>query len=268
MKPFKQTIILSFILVIFLSSCKKSQLTTYNTADNVYFNYYRDVNPAQFELGFPADSVNYTFAYSSPDIQSAILPIPVAVTGVPENFDREIKLTVDPSSTATAQHFTLPASFIMHAGRVIDTVFVTLHRTADLQNKGVSAVLLMNASKDFSTDLKSKVRPLEAGAEPDTVQLLTFKILMSDIFAPGPSWGNPYFGTFSLKKVRLLNEVTAMPLNFWSIANGITDYKQQSSLASYYAVFMSRYLQEQASAGHPIFEDDGVTLMRMGSAYQ
>jgi len=266
MKTFNQTLILSSILMIFITSCKKTPLTTYDTEDNVYFNYYRDSDPKVQRVGTPTDSVDYTFAYSSPDLKSFTIPIPIAVTGTPKNFDREINLMLDPASTtAAAKHFELPASFKMRAGRVVDTIFIKLNRTADLQDKPVSLVLKLGANKNFVTQLEYRAKSPGATII-ENVRLLSFKVLLSDIFAPAPSWGTTYFGVFSLKKVRLMNEITAMPLSFWSVVN--VTFENRSNLASYYAAFMSRYLQNQALGGHTIFEDDGVTPMRMGSAYQ
>ncbi|WP_157274064.1 DUF4843 domain-containing protein [Pedobacter sp. BAL39] len=267
MKTLKQMIALSFLLMTAMSSCKKSTLTTYNTADNIYFNYFRDVNPEQQELGFPADTADLTFAYQAPEVTSIILPIPVAVTGVPAAADREFSLSVDPLSTATAQHFELPQTFIFHGGRVLDTIFLKLKRAPDLKTKGVKAIFHLNANKDFATELK--VRYLDRGASSaDTIKLLSFQVTVSDILAPGPSWGNVYFGTFSEKKVSLLNQIAGMPLDFWSVANTITDIKQRNALASYYAAFMSRYLQDQVLAGNTVYEADGTTTMMMGAAYR
>lgn len=267
MKRLNPILQLALVIMILSSSCKKSMLTTYNTSDNIYFNYFRDVDPDRNQAGFPSDNVSFTFAYSTPNVTSAVIPIPIAVTGTPRDIDRQFQLTVDPKSTTNAQHFTLPANFVMRAGRVVDTIFLKLNRTADLQTREVTAIFNLTANSEFSTDLKRKIK--DNGADPaDTINLLSFKVLVSDILAPGPSWGIQYFGAFSIKKVRLMNEVAGMPLNFWSIANGITDFKEQSALASYYAAFMSRYLQDQALAGNIIYEQDGITRMRMGNAYQ
>jgi hypothetical protein len=97
---------------------------------------------------------------------------------------------------------------------------------------------------------------------------LKLTVYVSDQLTAGPYWSvcTTYFGTFSVKKVRLLNTVTGMPLNF--PAHGIIFDLSGSAEASTYAITMSRYLQDQAALGQPVYEDDGITLMTMGAAYQ
>jgi hypothetical protein len=64
----------------------------------------------------------------------------------------------------------------------------------------------------------------------------------------------------------LINEVAGMPLNFFvDVSVGGINL---NALGQYYAITTSRYLNDQASAGKPVYEEDGLTRMTMGPAYQ
>ena len=244
--------IILFIPLLFAgAACKKQQLLTYSIKDNIYFNYA--------PLAARMDTANVSFAYSPLSVQDTTILIPIQVTGVPKGQDRTFIITVDPSSTETATgHYTLPAQFIMPAGKLIDSLPVKLHRAADLQDTVKTLILNLEPNQNFNTDIKAL----------GTIGVLSFKINASDILLAGPYWNSifaTYFGTFSVKKLQLMNQIVGMPLNF--PITGIYDLNLSAD-ASLYAIAMSRYLKDQAAAGNTIYEDDGVTPMTMGAGYQ
>ncbi|HTJ13731.1 MAG TPA: DUF4843 domain-containing protein [Dinghuibacter sp.] len=246
---------LFLLVVLAMAACKKDTLLTYSPPDNIYFDYGAALNN-------PVDSLGVSFAYSPATVRDSILVIPVAVTGSPSGHDRSYGIVVDPASSAVAgTHYELPDSFVFRAGHVLDTLSVTLLRAQDLQDTTRFLILHLHAGKDFSTGM-----PFIYNGS-DTVSTLTFTIALSDQLTPGPYWTSvftPYFGTFSVRKVQLMNQVVGMPLNFWVNLNNLN----LSAQASYFAITMSRYLKNQALAGDTIYEADGVTPMTMGAAYQ
>jgi hypothetical protein len=150
---------------------------------------------------------------------------------------------------------------VLPAGSLIDSFPVKLLRTPDMQDTTLTLLLDLEPSKDFNTNFKNF-------AGYDTINALSFKITVSDIMVPGPYWTSVfavYFGDFSVKKVRLLNQVTGMPLNYPIV--GLYDLNLNAHSA-YYAISMSRYLEDQAAAGNTVYEADGVTPMVMGASYQ
>ena len=241
-------------LLFIVASCRKEKLLTYDIKDNIYFNY---IQSGAIRL----DSLDVTFAYSPQSVQDSTILIPVQTTGTPNAQDREYLITVDPLSTATAaDHYVLPQKFIMHAGKLVDSFPIKLLRAKDLQDTVKNIILDLHANSNFNTDIRHWV------LGGDTFNILKFNV--SDILQAGPYWTSlfaTYFGNFSVKKVRLLNTVAGMPLNF--PINGIYDINLSAD-ASLYAITTSRYLQDQASAGNTIYEDDGITPMTMGANYQ
>lgn len=244
--------------LLLLASCKKESLTTYNTDDNIYFAYRGPiaVNPI-------TDSANMTFAYSTAAVMDSIFKIPVAVTGTPKSYDRTYVITADDASTAMAgRHYVFPAAFTIRAGKVLDTLPLRLLRTPDLKTGTVTLLLHLQRNQNFITGVKNIYGS-------DTFNVLSFKLYMGDILTAGPYWNSvfaTFFGTFSVKKVMLLNQIAGMPLNFFSDLNaaGLT----LNSAAALYAITASRYLKDQATAGNTIYDEDGITPMAMGAAYQ
>lgn len=243
-------------LLFIAVSCRKEKLLTYDTKDNVYFNYIQNVT-------IRLDALDVSFAYSPLSVQDSTILIPVQATGVPHAQDREYLITIDPLSTATAaDHYVIPQKFIMHAGKLVDSVPIKLLRAKDLQDTVKNIILDLHPNNNFNTDIRQW--PLGG----DTLNTLSFQINVSDILQAGPYWTSvfaTYFGNFSVKKVQLMNTIAGMPLDF--PINGIRD-TNLSADASLYAITMSRYFQDQAAAGNTIYEADGVTPMTMGANYQ
>lgn len=243
-------------LVVLLFSCKRESLITYNATDNIYFNY---------NLGFNSyrDTLDFSFATKDVVITQEYLQLPIGVTGVPAQTNRTFKLVVDPASTAMpGVHYELPDA-VIHAGKVQDTLNILLKRTADLASGRKKLILRLEANDLFHTDLKYRVMGNPA---LDTADALSFTIAVSDILQDGPFWATSYavyFGNFSVTKVRFLNTLLGMPLDFWNVSPS----NQRQAAAVYYAASAARYLKDEAAAGHIIYDEDGQP-MKMGPAFQ
>jgi hypothetical protein len=249
----KRSLYISIIILIAVS-CKRDALLTYNTADNVYFNYNRGFNVW-------LDSMDVSFANRDASVRDTFLLIPLAVTGVAAAADRPFKVVVDPASTALAGiHYELPEA-VIHAGKVQDTLRLHFKRAADLASGEKKLVLKLVANEFFKTDLPYR---MINGAAQDTLDLLSFSISASDLLVPGPYWDvySTYFGKFSTRKVRFIHDLLGMPLDFWSEAPN----NQHRAAAIYYASATSRYLGDQAAQGNIIVDEDG-TPMQMGPGY-
>ena len=249
----KQLLYISIILTAL--SCRRDPLITYNTDDNVYFNYTISTN-------YYVDSTNFSFAYRDASVQDTILSVPLRVTGAPAATDRRYNLVVDPASTAAAgTHYELP-ELVIHAGKVQDTLRLLLKRAPDLTAGVKKLILHLQPNEFFKTQLEYR---LVNNVARDSADVLTFSITMSDILDEGPFWDDSYaafFGTFSLKKVKFIHDLLGMPLDFWSVYPD----NQRRTAATYYASSTSRYLSDQAAQGNIIYDEDG-TPMTMGAGY-
>jgi len=254
-------------LLLFVSACKKGSLMTYDASDNIYFNYVASLDPVTY-----SDTVNLTFAFSANTVQDTLLKIPVAVTGTAKKTDRNFSVTVDPNSTAAAStDYVLPSSFLVHAGKIEDTISILFKRTAAIKVAPVFLTLRLRENDQFKTQLiyRSRRQNQTNNIEPgDSSRMQTFKVNLSDMLQEGPYWDNYhyYFGDFSEKKVRLINQLTGMPLDFWS--TDLYSSNEQLVNAIYYGGFTFRYLSDQAYNGNIILEADGITPMTMGANFQ
>jgi hypothetical protein len=258
MKKIKTIIALTSLLGVF-AACKKDKLLTYDgSANSIYYAYTDQSNNKM-------DTTAFTFGFTPVAVTDSILKIPVLVTGQASSKDRVYNVLMDTGTTAVAgKHYRLPSTFIFHANRLRDSLPVTLLRSADLQTKAVTLRLTLKPSADLQTNLKTLMTNVG-----DTLKLTTFKLNISDMLVAGQYWAGsfqPYFGTFSVKKVQLINQVTGMPLNYITIV-GLYDLNFSSRMV-YYAINMANYLAAQKAAGHTVYEADGVTPMTMGAAYQ
>ena len=237
-------ILFSIILLGILSACTKESLLTYNTKDSIYFELFKSFN----------DSLNVSFAYSNASVQDSLVKIPVFVTGVPADRNRIFTLSVDPSSTAIENtHYSFPTTFTIHKGQVSDSIAIQLMRTEDLKTAMKTLILNLTNNDEFNTDLK---------AEDNQIITASYKITISDILSKGQYWSDWKFGTFSLKKLQLLRDIAGMPFDFL-----IAPPDSYRIWIDYYSLILYRYLLDQANAGNIIYEEDGVTPMRMGDAY-
>jgi hypothetical protein len=258
-------------LLLMAGSCKKEALMKYKADDNVYFNYLVGVDPANGNLGYYIDSLDLTFSFSDASVNDSMLNIPVAVTGEARDQDRRFNLVIDPSSTAKAGvNYELPDAFLLRAGKIEDTIRIKVNRTPDLKTSTLTLLLTLQENDQFRTQFQ--FRPKQGNSQTnityqDTILTTIFKVRMADMLAAGPWWDSYYiyhFGTFSEKKVRLMNQVAGMPLSLWS---KYAETAQERSEVAYYGGFMARYLSDQAAAGNTILEDDGITPMKMADRY-
>lgn len=250
-------------ILLLAAACKKESLITYNASDNIYFDYRSGVDPSRNQLGVLADSLDYTFAYSQAGVKDTLFPIPIAITGAPVNASRTYKVIVDAGATAAEGTHYQFTPLIVRPGHVVDTMFIRFKRAADLRQGKVSFTLRMAPNESFATELRNRT------SNSDTVNALRLKITLSDMLLAGPDWDISYyryFGAFSEKKMRLINQVFGMPLNFWAGSGGMSS--AQIAEAVYYATAMGRYLRQQAAAGQTVYEADGVTRMVMGTDFQ
>jgi hypothetical protein len=255
MKKILSTIAPFVFVGLLLSACKKEDIPTYNSPASVYFS-------ATSPLGFNSsnDSTELGFGYSPTTVTDSIFKIPVSIVGKTSPTDRIYKVVVDPLSTAKAGvHYDLPAKPVIHAGSSFDSLAITFYRTPDLLTSPVTLILHLEPNENFNTGMKSDTLDALTSKVADYT---TYKVSVVDGLQQPAIWNfgrygvSSYFGTFSAKKLRLLNSVTGMPLN---ALNGY-DY---SSYWVYWATMMNRYLLDQSAAGNTILEDDG-TPMKMG----
>ncbi|MNK99429.1 hypothetical protein D3C87_1198220 [compost metagenome] len=151
----KKNIFYIFLLGIFLAACKKSNITTYESADNIYLNYYDK------DGVFDTAAVTYSFA-ASPGLAKDTVWVPVIVSGRRQSRDRQFTLTVvDTATTAEKdKHYEpLKPFYVMPAdsGKIMVPVIIK-NIDAALSSKSVALTFRVMGGTDFSEGLPVKLR--------------------------------------------------------------------------------------------------------------
>jgi len=251
----KKILILSILLfsLFGLTSCDKEEIETYKAANNIYFP--RAVFPAYNNAPL-IDSTGFSFSFDKADVTGRIYSIPVQVQGVVSDVDRKIKVSVDPSSTAVlGTHFSLPENIVLHAGKQIDSIQVTVNRTLDLKDKAVTLVLNLEENEFFTVNMKDRITNVLTQKK---INYTRFKLTFTDKLTQPIGW-QAVFGVFTAKKFFLMCELMNLEPEMFNQPQGSPGLSIPETL--YYASFMKRYLTDQKAEGNTIYEEDGKEML-------
>jgi hypothetical protein len=139
----KKSLLFAMALGVAFAACSKEEVPLYDT-ENVHFIEF--VAPTE-------DTATFSFMFH-PEVEAGAaydLAIPVKILGQANAKDREYKVTVVDSLTSATEgtHFTMPEKFVFRAGLFEDTLFVKLHRTADLKTVKVTLGLRIENNNVF-----------------------------------------------------------------------------------------------------------------------
>lgn len=242
-----------FLSILGFTSCSQEEIQVYKDTNNIYFSY--SVFPAVHNAPL-IDSIGFSFALDNPAIKERIYMLPVRVQGRVSDTDRKIKLTVDPSSTAVlGTHFSLPENIVMHAGKEVDSIPITVHRTADMKSKSFTAVLNLEENEFFTTNMKSKVTNV---LTQKTISHISFELTFGDQIIQPKGWFTGFLGAFSAKKFFLMCELMSLKPQMFNQPTGSAGLTIPDM--QYYQSFMKRYLVDQKASGNTIYEDDGTEM--------
>lgn len=146
----KYTLILLFLSLFMLCSCKKANLTTYDRQANIYF----DLNAVD------RDSIVYTFAYDMAKALDTIL-IPVKVMGYRDQHLRHYKAYVQNDSStarASAHYDPLQPEYALAADSGRTFLPIIVHNVNDLEERPVSLLVKLQASDDFGIENTALIR--------------------------------------------------------------------------------------------------------------
>jgi hypothetical protein len=246
----KTIFFLCVLSVSFFSACKKQTLMTYNSDNSIYF--------ASSLLNAPLDSTIISFAFAGGAVTDSTIGIYVAVTGAPTAQDRPYRLVVDKnSSTAGAGvHYVAPATAqSIKAGKVRDTIYLKLLRTADMLDSSFKIVFRFEPNEQFNTAMEYKM--LSPSRRLNYTQ---YTVYINDILRTPGRWSSDYLGVFTRKKLFLICELL-------NITPTYLDNEATLSENIFYGRFVQRYLNQMAADGNPIYEIDN-SRMVMGRLVQ
>lgn len=252
----KKILILSiiFLSILGLTSCDKEEIEAYQDTDNIYFsNAMFPPNNISAPL---IDSTGFSFGLDNPAITGRIFKIPIRVQGRLSDVDRKVKLTIDPSSTAVeGTHFSLPENIVMHAGKEVDTIEVTVFRAPDMKKSAFTLVLNLEENEFFTTKMKTKVINI---LTQKTMSFIRYKLTFDDKLTQPAGWYVPYLGVFTAKKFFLMCDLMNLDPAMFAQKLGAPGLSIPD--VTYYQNFMQRYLADQKKSGNTVYEDDGTEM--------
>lgn len=238
---------------ILLGGCTKD-LKTFDGEAAVYFLPAVEPPPTNVQAAL-YDSTIVTFAYANPNVRDTLIKIPVKINGPVSSADRTYAVKVQDSSKGKlGTHFDFDRPFVIKAGKVNDSVYLRLHRTADMLTTTFSISLELQPNENFGVGLPLK--------NYSTYKLSTtvHRLKVDDILSIPKYWLAGYLGDFTKKKLLLMCELLEIPLD--KLNTNVTVAE-----SVFYGKFMQRYLNEQRALGNTIKEDNGVDMV-MGPSSQ
>ncbi|WP_294139418.1 DUF4843 domain-containing protein [uncultured Sanguibacteroides sp.] len=208
-------------------SCDRDDIMLYTAGD--YIQFVKNL----------VDSSTCSFlAY--PDDNQLLFPVVVEVVGKPSTEDRNYKIVVaDEYTNATTANYDLPASFVMKAGKVIDTCWVTFKKTDEIATRALRLSLKLEVTPDFRLGQTDRLGNI---------------IYVSNMIAKPDWWNstvtNSYLGEYSDKKYRLFIQETGMA----DIDSDNTDELR------YYTIIFKNYLLKEKDKGTPVKEENGMEM--------
>lgn len=151
------------------------------------------------------DSITYSFAVKPDALMQDTVFIPVRITGMPMQRDRQVPLTaVKDSTTAIAgEHYELPVC-IIKADSFSTKYAVVVKRRPDLKNKEVRLLLQVSPNQDFPLNITQ----LANGYNPFYLIRLNDKLTKPDKWEAPGSWLQTFFGNYSETKFKFIIQVT------------------------------------------------------------
>lgn len=237
-------------IAVSLVSCEKGLMNFDNNTADVYFS---DAGKNLPSIAYDSLYVSFSYTQSKDSVRNVI----VAVTGGRVDHDREYKVMVNPSSTAIAGvHFeALPQKFVIKKNMLADTIKLKLMRTPEMQTTSYFVVLDLLSSDDFGTNWKTRA------ISGKTIKTTSTKILFNDIIKKPSKWQDPYFGVFSRKKLFFICDFLAITPQYMDTDITPAEINALSKI-------VQRHLNQLQAAGQTVYEDDGITIMKMGPSGQ
>ena len=164
----------------------------------------------------------------------------------------ETNATVDVDYKALADSYTIPA------GNTFGAILVELLRPEILKKEERYIILELEENNDFTLSYPTKV----TSSNDEGYSAIRYRIYFSEIMTPPLKWSIPEFGEFSVKKLDFMCTEMNMTRNMFNDPEYMLASRQQ-----YVGAKMVQILDEYSANGNPIYEDDNVTLMKMGDKY-
>jgi len=240
------------LLGVLVQSCKEDHLDLYNQEESgaaIYFQSAYSTNTSYMP---------FSFGYLASNIQDSIIQIPVAVTGNLKDYDRPFAIRIDSTTMTAGVHYDIVGTPMVRANRIVDTLKIKLHRTADIQEKGVDLFFSLVENEYFHTNIP--FRYISGTIYP----LLDYHLYLDDIADVPYLWTTfsgkslilTYWGSYSKVKVDLMLQVLKVdPGYFYNPA-----YKLSVQQLMNWGNYMKYWLSTEKAAGRVYYDENGKVI--------
>lgn len=267
MKKTFQLACAGFLGMLSLAACSEEEFVTFDGAKaGIYIQGIASTTINGTPISF-TDSTTISFVSYPGDVKMLKIGVPVCLMGNVQPVDRRFVLEVDKEKSTAIEgqdfEFSDTACYIP-AGKSKQTVHVAILRSDRLAEEAVRLVVKLKGNENFTTELESYKDQASWSASGNQLNGNSYKIIYSDQYTSTTWWdwyGNTYYGTWSVKKEKLLNELMGWTHKDW--VNWNVPYGQMP----YAAKKLRNYLQAAADAGTPVTEADG-SFMQLPAPYE
>ena len=187
----------TLLLAGILSACDQREPAAFEEIGGIYFNNRANISSTSALL----DSTNLTFVYENADEMN--VPVRIQLLGRPSALARPIELRITSEDATEGVDYVLPESTELPAGATTLDYIVTLKRTSPLKEATKTIQLEILPNDCFSLPVSKEVQ-----ANGDTVSMLHYRIVYSDMFTvPPTAWEVGLIGLFSPQKFNLICKV-------------------------------------------------------------
>ena len=238
------------LVVVFAVSCS-SEIDTYHGEAGVYFAMRDNVATVNVDTLYREVS---TLPFIVTESKDSTFCLKVKILGPVSAHDRQVSVRVidELSTVHEGDYDPMPQTYTLKAGQIYGQIPINFHRTESLQGKERMLVVELVENEDFTLPIR-----MWRNSSTEYVNVVRHFIVISDKYVQLPGYRSGHFGPFSEKKMRLIVELSGMNLNEFNETLPVT-------LTKTIGQKLDRYLAEMKAKGTPVYEDDGVTLMRSG----
>lgn len=241
-------IIIPALILAAFTSCKKSELTSFDQQAMVHF--YKLFTDAQ------KDSVLYTFAVKPASLVQDTVKLPVRIAGKAADKDRVINLKAVADSTTAVEGTDYKIhSAIVHAGKYNDSILLIVYRKPSMQTDEKRLLLEIIPSADFQPGLyNTPASPSDVKQSGGSIRLL---VKINDFLTQPANWSmlSSFFGTYSKVKYQFIIDVTGRAEFPYGSATGIP-YGQMAAYQNMLRQALSDYVAEHG----PMIDENGQTV--------
>ena len=241
----------SWLFVALLCFSCTSEIETYHGETGIYFAMRDNVTTVNVDTLYRESS---SLPFIVTEHTDSTFSLNVKILGPVADHDREVKVrVVEEQSTVLDGDFEpLKDTYTLKAGQIYGQIPITFHRVPSLQGKERVLVVELVENEDFTLPIR-----VWRNSSTEFVNVVRHSVVISDKYVQLPGYRPGHFGPFSEKKMRLIVELSGMSLNDFNEVLPVT-------LTKTIGQKLDRYLAEMKAKGTPVYEEDGLTLMKSG----